>query len=65
MDTEPLACRVCGADLEPTTCWRCNGEDDDCDECGGDGEYLECPALPHTDAQLATHYARLKEKYGG
>lgn len=58
----PETCKVCGSDLEWVDCWKCLGEgcidesDIDplegdefypCDECHGEGGYLECPALPH------------------
>ena len=59
---EPLTCGFCGAELEWIDCWICGGdgvideteydplEGDKfarCNECNGDGGYLECPDLPH------------------
>jgi hypothetical protein len=29
----------------------------DCDECNGEGGYLECSGLPHTDEQMNAYYA--------
>jgi hypothetical protein len=30
----------------------------DCDECDGEGRYLVCSALPHTEAQMVAYRAR-------
>lgn len=62
-------CKVCGAELEWVECWKCFGEggfdetDIDplegdefsvCDECCGQGGYLECPDLPHKKGETCT-----------
>jgi len=65
-DDDPASCPVCGAAMWWEDCWYCHGdgwdEDDDddpddvtCPECRGEGGYLECSALPHTDARMAAH----------
>lgn len=33
----------------------------DCEECDGEGEYLVCSALPHTDEQMA-RYSEQQDK---
>lgn len=46
----------CGED-----CCCCLVKDEitvDCDVCDGDGYYLQCMALPHTDAQMAAYRER-------
>ena len=43
----------CGED-----CCCCLDKDEiteDCTECNGDGSYLECTALPHSDEQMAAY----------
>lgn len=46
----------CGED---TCC--CADPDDDlneqCQECNGQGGYLECPCLPHSNEQMEAYYA--------
>ena len=71
-------CSICGALMEPVSCWQCLGEGgwhecgedtcccldpdditDICEECDGEGEYLCCPAVEHTEEQLAAYRARM------
>jgi DnaJ-class molecular chaperone len=62
---EPV-CIVCGADLAWVTCYECAGtggfesdfdldeEFEECETCGGQGGYLECPMIPHRIIQNLT-----------
>ncbi len=64
----PDQCKICGADMEWSDCWRCSGEgacddggedaaDPTCFECKGEGGYLECSALPHSEEQMVAYRA--------
>ena len=69
-DYEPGFCPICASEMEWIDCDQCDdGEccDEDpingdefwpCVSCNGNGGYLQCSRLPHSDEQMAAYRAR-------
>ena len=69
--TEPESCDYCNGeggfhDCGEDCCCCADPEEitENCPECDGDGFWMRCVALPHTDAQMAAWRDRDKVRLG-